>query len=202
MSDLPRIIENAPGPRVRERTPLQKGVISAYLATFLIVVSAWVFPDQIAPDKWQLTRFTWPVMATMGWVQCWTLFCPTPRDINVHANALIQFKDGSTKIYEFPRTQKMDLFTKFQREKTRKLFVDNMCWPSTSMPLLPSISRFIAKANDDKTNPPDTITLMVNNHLTPPPDPAKWVFRDELPEHTYKSLLFTYKVQASDLKRD
>ncbi|MBP6594793.1 MAG: hypothetical protein KA794_10980 [Candidatus Obscuribacter sp.] len=193
-------INNAPGPRVRSTTNLERTVISCYLATFFIVVGTWLIPDKCAPNKWVVTQYTWPIMSSMGWTQCWTLFCPEPRDVNVNADALVHFQDGTVKIYEFPRTQKMDLLTKFRRERTRKLFVDNLCWPNISSQYLPSIARYIARANDDANNPPDMVTLLVNRHMTPLPDPKNWVYRDQLPEHTEKSVLFTYKVQPDDLK--
>lgn len=193
---------SAPGPRVRPATELQRTIISCYLALFFFVVGSWLLPDSVFPNKWIVTQFTWPIMNTMGWVQCWSLFSPEVREVNVHCNAIITFQDGTTKIYEFPRTQKMDLGTKFVHEKLRKLFIDNMGWKNTSKPFLPSISRYIARANYDGNNPPKTITLLVNMVPMPNPDPKNWKYIDQLPEHTNKEILAIYQVKDIDLMPD
>lgn len=198
MSECTDSTKQAPAPRIRKASEFERTIISLYLATFFVVVLAWLLPDKVFPEKWKFTQYTWPIMASTGWVQCWSLFSPDVRDTNVHCNAFITFKDGTSKLYEFPRTQKMDLLTKFKREKMRKLFIDNFAWPS-GRPFYPSIARFIARANYDKNNPPDTVTMFFQYHDTPPPDPKNWVYRDELPEHTKQGMLLTYKVTAQDL---
>ncbi len=192
---------SAPGPKVRSTSEGERTVISLFLATFFVVVGAWLIPDKAAPDKWWVTQYTWPVMCSTGWVQCWSLFSPDVREVNVHCNALIRFQDGTVKIYEFPRAQKMDLLTKFKREKLRKLFIDNMAWPQGEA-FWPSIARYLARANYDPSNPPDTVTLIVNSHAMPPPDPKHWSYRDQLPEHTEKNILITYKVKPQDFLMD
>ncbi len=174
-----------------------KALVSSFLAVFFIVVGAWLLPEW-TPYKNSITTYTWPVMLTTGWVQYWSLFCPEVRDCNYHLTALIEFADGTVKCYEFPRMEKMDLWTKFQREKMRKLFGDNIAWPNFAQ-FRPSVCRYLARANNDTTNPPIKVTMIRNIVNTPPPDPKRWVYRDNLPQHINKEILFSYKVNANDL---
>lgn len=138
-------------------------------------------------------------MTTAGWVQYWSLFCPDVREQNYHLDVLIEYADGTLKCYEFPRMEKLDYYTRFQREKLRKLFYDNIAWSNYAQ-FRPSVSRQLARANSDPTNPPVRITMIKNFVTTPPPVPGKWVYRDELPFHIVKEILFSYKVQPSDVQ--
>lgn len=175
-----------------------KALVSSFLLTFFVVVGSWLLPDW-TPEKYAITAYTGPVMFTTGWTQYWGLFCPEVRSSNYHLNALVEYSDGTIKCYEFPRMEKLDLITKFKREKLRKLFGDNIAWPNHAQ-FRPSISRYLARANDDPNNPPERVTMFWNKIDTPPPDPAHWCYRDELPPHTHKDILFSYKVNPSDLK--
>ncbi|CAN5308939.1 hypothetical protein BH11CYA1_BH11CYA1_46980 [soil metagenome] len=175
-----------------------KALVSTFLLTFFIVVGSWLLPEWI-PVKSMIVPYTGQVMLTTGWTQWWALFCPEVRDLNYHLAALIEYSDGTIKCYEFPRMEKMDLLTKFKREKLRKLFGDNISWPPYAQ-FRPSVSRYLARANNDPANPPERVTMFLNSTNTPPPDPEHWCYRDELPFHTRKQVLFSYEVNPNDLK--
>lgn len=183
---------------VRETSEGARVAISIYLVTFLLVVTIWLLPDW-TPGKWILTPYAWPVMSAMGWVQNWSLFAPDVREVNYHCTAAIDFADGTTRYYEFPRMQKLGLWHKFRSEKMRKLFGDYMPWPGGE-PFLKDIARYLAAANSDPKNPPQMVTIMTNWHGIPKPDAPKWIYRDQLPEHTDKSITFVYPVTPQDLK--
>lgn len=179
-------------------TPAHKALVSTFLLTFFFVVGSWLLPEW-TPSKSSITNYTGPVMFLTGWTQYWSLFCPEVRDINYDLSALVEFSDGTIKYYEFPRMQKLDLLTKFKREKLRKLFGDNISWPNYAQ-FRPSICRYLARANNDPNNPPERVTMLWNSINTPPPDKATFCYRDELPPHTNKAILFSYKVNPDDLK--
>jgi hypothetical protein len=176
----------------------QKTLISIYLLIFFIVVGSWLLPEW-TPNKDKLTKYTWPIMLTTGWTQYWSLFCPDVRDQNYHLDMIIEYSDGTLKCYELPRMEKLDLYTKFQREKMRKLFYDNLAWPNYAQ-FRPSVARHLARANSDPSNQPVRITFIKNMVMTPPPEPKKWVYRDQLPFHVHKEILSSYRVQPSDLQ--
>lgn len=185
-------------PSAGSLTPSHKVLVSSFLLTFFVVVGTWLLPEWI-PAKGTITSYTGPVMFTAGWTQWWTLFCPEVRNVNYHLCALIEFSDGTIKCYEFPRMEKLDLITKFRREKLRKLFGDNISWASFGQ-FRPSVARYLARANSDPGNPVVRVTMLLNSADTPPPDYKHWCYRDELPAHTRKAILFNYKVNPNDLK--
>jgi hypothetical protein len=161
-------------------------------------VGSWLLPEW-TPYKPNITKYTWPILASTGWLQYWSLFCPEVRTIIYHTNALIEFQDGTIKCYEFPRHQKMDLLTRFGREKLRKLFGDNIPWPGYEQ-FRPAIARYLARANNDPTNPPKRISMVFNVVNTPPAAQKTFCYRDQLPEHTNQSIYFVYNVSPQDLK--
>lgn len=130
-----------------------------------------------------------PLRASTGIIALWNLFGPDVRDKNVHYSSVITFADGSTKLYEFPRSQKMGYFERFQKEKQRKLFID--CLPQVfTRPMLPSVARFLFDANADPTNPPRKVVF--TQHWIDTPPPGSGVKRDNLPEHTAFQSFFQY----------
>ena len=179
-------------------TAAHKLLVSSFLLTFFFVVGSWLLPEW-TPEKNSITIYTGPIMNLAGWTQYWSLFCPEVRDLNYHLNALVEFSDGTIKCYEFPRHEKMDLITKFRREKLRKLFGDNISWQNYEQ-FRPSVCRFLARANNDPTNPPERVTMFLNITNTPPPDKESFCYRDELPPHTRKIILSSYKVNPTDLQ--
>jgi len=175
-----------------------KALVSSFLLTFFVVVGSWLLPEW-TPGKDSITAYTGPIMFLTGWTQYWSLFCPEVRNVNYHLSALVEFSDGTIKCYEFPRMEKMDLVTKFRKEKLRKLFGDNVSWPNYAQ-FRPSIARYLARANNDPTNPPVRVTMFLNSADTPPPDQEHFCYRDELPPHTRKAILSSYRVNPDDLK--
>jgi len=179
---------------------MEKVVVSIFLLFFLIVVGAWLLDEEYITFKEPIVNYTKPIMGSLGWVQYWGLFSPQVREMNYHSTAVIEFADGTSKIYEFPNTNinQKDYFSHFGGEKKRKLFGDCMPWPGYSQ-FLPDIARFIARANDDKSNPPRVVTVLWHKANTPTPDPKHWIYRDNLPHHTTQTVTFIYKVTPQDL---
>jgi len=167
-------------------------LICAYFFSVLI----WISPDGRFKDR--MLRFIRPVAVATGICQSWELFCPEPREVNFHETAIINFQDGTAKVYEFPRMQKMDYLERFRREKLRKMFYDCMPWPSFSQ-FLPDFAKFIARANANPNNEPVLITFVHHTRQMPAPDPNYWIKRDDLPEHIFQTPYFIYKVQPEDL---
>jgi hypothetical protein len=177
--------------------------VSCFLLIFFITVGSWLTDDDWMPFKNQITPYTVPILVTSGWMQNWSLFAPTPRDGNYHSTAVIDYADGTSKLYEFPRTKidQRDWLSHFGGEKKRKLFGDCMPWPSYKQ-FLPSIARFIGRANDDPNNPPTMVTILWHLIATPGPDPRHWVYRDQLPYHTGQYVTFIYKTAPEDRVHD
>ncbi|MBS2006646.1 MAG: hypothetical protein JST01_06375 [Cyanobacteria bacterium SZAS TMP-1] len=179
----------------------EKTVISLFLIFFLGVVCVWLLDDDyLAAIKGPITEYSKPAMGSLGWVQYWGVFAPELRNQNYHTTAVIDFEDGTSKLYEFPNTNinQKDYFSHFGGEKKRKLFNDNISWPNYEQ-FRPSVARFLARANDDPANPPQTVTIYWHHAWTPPPDPKHWVYRDQLPQHTEQRINFLYSVDPNSL---
>jgi hypothetical protein len=184
----------------RSLSHIEKIAVTFFLILFLSVVCIWLLDEDYMTFKGTLTPYTSMAMNSFGWVQYWGLFSPGIRNCNYHSTALIEFADGSSKLFEFPRTKidQQDYLSHFGGEKKRKLFGDCMLWAGYEQ-FLPSIARFIARANDDPTNPPRMVTFAWQFANTPVPDPSHWVYRDQLPNHTMHIVKFIYKVDPQDL---
>ena len=181
-------------------TTMEKTAVSGFLLFFLVVVGAWLLDEDWLPQKYLITQYThWP-MVSFGWTQHWSLFSPQIRQCNYHTTVEIQFADGTSKLYELPRTNVdyNDLASHFGGEKKRKLFGDNIPWPGYEQ-FRPDVCRFIARANDDPLNPPRIVTMAWHFANTPPPDPKHWYHQDQLPYHTQQYFKFKYLVTPEDL---
>lgn len=141
-------------------------------------------------------------MVAFGWLQYWGVFAPNPRNLLYHTTAMITFEDGTTKLYEFPRTQMMSQWEKFCREKQRKLFSDNIPWRDGEQ-FRPAVARYLALSNANPSNQPVQVTMEMHQSWVTDPDPKNWTYRDRLPEHTETvSPFFVYKVAKRDLVTD
>lgn len=184
--------------QVKEPLPgYWRGILSAFICAYLFVVIVWFMGN--SKFKLMLVNFTWKPMAAFGWYQNWSLFSPGVRHISFHETAVITFKDGSTKIYEYPRMEKMSVVERFRREKLRKMFVDNMPWPGYEQ-FLPVFARHLVRANYTQANPPVLVTFVFNVKEKPDPTKHGVIPRSEPPFHTDKTITFVYRVRAGDFE--
>lgn len=186
-------------PRRPELDPTWKKVLSAFAVFFVFIVVSWLQDD--GPLKQKMAEYTWPPMVFFEWVQHWSLFSPDVRNTIYHENAIITFDDGTAQLYEFPRTQKMDQWEKFQREKLRKMFLDNIIWTEMGYAWTqPPVCRYLAKSTANAKNQPVQVIMFKNENYNPPPDPKKWNYLNKLPEHLHKKVTRVYPVSPEDLK--
>ena len=173
-----------------------KALITAFISIYFGSVIVWLFAE--IPFQRNLAPYAHWINIADGGVQHWSLFSPDVRHIIYHETAVITFKDGSLKMYEFPRMEKLSHWEKFKHEKLRKLFGDCIPWPDYKV-FLPSVSQFLAFCNTNKDNQPAIISMIFNSSENPHPDPNNWEYRDKLPVHSEKSISFVYTVRESDL---
>jgi hypothetical protein len=183
----------------KERPPVVgfwKVLITSFIAIYFSSVIVWLFAE--LPFQTNLAPYAHWINIADGGVQHWSLFSPNVRHIIYHETAVVTFTDGSLKLYEFPRVEKMNQWDKFRHEKLRKLFGDCIPWPDYRV-FLPSVSQFLAFCNTNKDNQPAIITMIFNSSENPQPDPNNWEYRDKLPFHTEKAISFVYNVRECDL---
>lgn len=184
-------------PETRPYTPGQRCAANLLIASFLLLATALGIAETefvSLQDKgaWR----AWG--APLGMVQYWRIFAPDLRPINWHSTALIEFSDGSLKFYEFPWPDKMSLWEAFVRAPDRVFFFEHLAnLPDRKM--LPSVARFLARANYDPTNQPKTVSFLIYSAKIAVPGKDAWVYRDSPPLHTWRQTYFTYQVLPADL---
>lgn len=173
-----------------------KLVVSAFMFTYVAAVVIWCF-DEI-PFKNELAPISRWINIADGGVQHWSLFSPDVRSVIYHETAIVSYKDGTMKLYEFPRMEKLSQWEKFKHEKLRKLFSDNIPWAGFEN-FLPSTAQYLAASNQNQANQPAMVTMIFNSTHNPKPDPDNWNYRDKLPFHNEKFVTFLYSVRENDL---
>ncbi len=169
--------------------------LSAVLCFYYSIIAICISPDGYF--KTAIYPYMKPIADCFSLRQAWNLFSPEVRTTNGHQTAIITFADGSLKFYEFPRMEKLDFFGKLKREKLRKMFIDNL--PTQGFEQFrPSVARALARANNDRQNPPVLVTLQYHWVNTPPPE--NWLYRDKFPEHVNHGVELIYKVRPEDLR--
>lgn len=140
-----------------------------------------------------------PVAALTGLGQNWTMFSPAPRKMNFHTNALIQYQDGSLRLVELPRFEKMTPVEKFKHYKLRKLFNDVVV-NEIGEKYRPSIARYLVYSHYSKENPVKKVSLDFNFDALKPPDQVLRK-RAEKSLHLNKSTIFVYSVGSRELSK-
>ena len=173
-----------------------KVLTSVWITVYLASVIIWCIAE--LPFQKEMAPYCHWINIADGGVQHWSLFSPDVRHIIYHESAIVSFKDGTMKLYEFPRMEKMSQWEKFKHEKLRKLFSDCIPWPGYES-FLPSVTQYLASSNQNSKNEPAMVTMVFNSVENPAPDPDKWNYRNRLPFHTNKYVTFMYTVRESDL---
>lgn len=185
------------GEKRREHTPLQRALVNSWIVSFLLIALLLSLSESELVSREAGRRFR-GYFAPLGMKEYWRLYGPDLREYNFHTTAVIQFVDGTCKLYEFPRMDRLSVGEKFVREKERSLFAQ-MLPNGQNKKFYPAVCRYLARANADPQNPPVKVTVIFMYIETPPPDPKHWIYRDQMPFHSKRILHFVYNVVPSDL---
>jgi hypothetical protein len=92
-----------------------------------------------------------------GFWQYWDMFSPNPAQEDIWVDAEVIYKDGTSKIYQYPRMFLLSIPEKFLKERYRK-FYERV--NSDTTPYLRSVfAQRIAHLSDNPSNPPVTVKL-------------------------------------------
>jgi hypothetical protein len=83
----------------------------------------------------------------------------------------ITYRDGSQKVWEFPRMEKMGIIEKMFKEGYRRWGNDCVCDKDQSY-LWPDAARYIARANAHPGNPPVSVSIIRHWSWIDPPNVA------------------------------
>jgi hypothetical protein len=166
--------------------------ISAFLIFHILAIVCWCLPVNIPLIRAgrELVR---PYFVWSGLFQSWDMFAPNPKAVNAYLEATIIYKDGTTGFWAFPRMELLSFTERYYRERYRKF--EETLLDSKYSGLWPDAARHIARLNNNRSDPPQTITLLVRwSNIVQRSDGTF----DNLPWDAY--VFFTYAVKPEDLQ--
>lgn len=174
---------------------LRKPIITAFIIFHLVCNFSYLFNNH--PFFSSIVTTVWPYYAYLGLDQNWGVFAPKPREDNPHMVAMVSYRDGSTRMWLYPRVERYNLFERMFKERYRKFGDDNTVWPKFRL-LWADLAIYIARRNYfDRDNPPETVTLIrMSRHIDPPEIGLHKVLNGP---HNEVDPFLTYNVRAGDL---
>lgn len=178
------------GGRLAEKA--KRTAISLFIAFHLLATACWSIPID-SPLIPLLRNLIAPYFLWAGLFQSWDMFAPIPKAANTYMEATLTYRDGSRKVWTFPRVEQMSLTEKIPKERYRK-FAENLQRDELDN-LLPDVARSIARRNSSPTNPVTTVILTQQlSFIVPRPHGAY------VPEPWQAHILLAYGVQPEDLR--
>jgi hypothetical protein len=147
---------------------VRKPVLSAFIAVHLCLAVCWLLPywpvQQALAEAWK------GYVLFVGLDQDFAMFAPDVRVFNLHIEAVVTYKDGSNRLYVYPRMERLSILNRMIKERYRKFGYDNIVRPIFS-PLWPDFARFIARQSNvaPGENPPTRVTVLWYQSTIPPP---------------------------------
>jgi hypothetical protein len=170
-----------------------KGIaISAFLLFHIAAITCWCIPLN-SPLIAVCRNVIRPYMLWSGLFQSWDMFAPQPKASNSYIESIVIYKDGRTQTWKFPRMEHLGLWERFQKERYRK-FVENL-QDDANRAFWPDTARYIARLNNDPSDPPQIVMLIRHWSDIAPRDEAAYH-----PESWHARIFYEYNVQAKDLK--
>jgi hypothetical protein len=153
--------------RFRKRAPPKRQVfwlrkakriaINLFLSFHILAITCWCMPLDI--PLFQLCRhLVRPYFLWAGLFQSWDTFAPTPWSANSYVEATIIYRDGSRKIWSFPRMEQLSLTERYFKERYRK-FSEGLQHDGNDALWL-DVARRIARLNSTPSKPAKTIILV------------------------------------------
>lgn len=179
-------------PQVSYAQKVKRWAINLFIGFHLVAISCWCLPIEtpLLPLCRSLVR---PYFLWTGLFQSWDAFAPVPKGANTYIEAELRFRDGSRKIWTYPRMEQMSLKDKLFKERYRK-FADNLQGGEVD-DLLPDAARYIARLNSSPQNPVKTVILIERLSFIVPRSDGAYV-----PEPYQSHILFGYGIRPEDLK--
>src|SRR5688572_25624170 len=176
----------------------KRRLISAFILFHLYIMAIWGLPG--STFRYIFTQPIADYVIESGLWHSWDMFSPDPLSLNFNVEALIDYQNGETRIWTFPRMERLGYWDRFQKERYRKwrerdrLDAFANVWDDTS--------RYIARLNDTPTNHPVRVPLV--RHWVPIPAPVmrsgKSSFRNYQPMIGEPNFLFNYRFKYYDVK--
>jgi hypothetical protein len=182
-----------PAARSPEFTP-RRAIISGFIMFNLVAILCTSIPpiSQLVTNTKNAVE---PYMLLTGLHQVWAMFSPDPPTISNYLEAEVTYHDGRTTIWKFPIPADYGYYRRYFLERYRKWGNDYVRMDALSA-LWPDACRYIARVNNTRSVPPDTIRLFRRWSQIPPVDSAV----PTTPPHWERYKFYTCAVQPEDLR--
>lgn len=169
-------------------------VISVYIIFHFSLILDWLFaPRDYKVYAEQFAQYIF----FLGLDQNFAMFAPNPPQHNVFLAALITYEDGATKLWFYPRMERLGIIERIGKERYRKFFNDNFAFNNVPEQQR-DLARFIARQNDTyPDNKPVMVTLMRYHGDIPAPSQG---IGKPLPRASNSHPIMTYPVAPEDLQ--
>ena len=97
-------------------------------------------------------NFIRPYMLWSGLFQAWDMFAPNPMKLNSYVEAEVSFRDGSRRIWSFPRMNEIGYVDRYFKERYRK-FANEYLRMDVHSALWPDAARYIAPRQSQPVEP-------------------------------------------------
>lgn len=186
------------GPCKKPFSDSRKYLLSIFVVVYILLANLIATANL---DRYKTSRFkpiVHSVAVLFGIDQIWAVFGDF-RPMSYHSSAMITFGDGTQRLYEFPRFDKMSESEKFRHSKLRMIFYDFMA-NQKGEPFRPAIARYIAQCNANPLNQPTLMTFYFNYCDIPAPTQSMLLERSKVAHqmHVNKQPYFVYTVSQSD----
>jgi hypothetical protein len=150
---------------------------------------------ELNPPAWDVQAVCDPVqlyLFTTGAWQYWDMFSPNPADTDWYGDAVVHYKDGTHRVYQYPRMALLPIPEKYLKERYRKFY--ERAHDDNYQYLFPLFGLRVALLNySNPSNPPVQVDL--RRHWLTIAAPGKPQDKN-YSQYTY----FTYEVDQKLLK--
>jgi hypothetical protein len=166
--------------------------INTFLMFHILAITCWCMPLS-SPFIAVCRDALRPYFVWSGLFQSWDMFSPQPKATNSYMEALVLYKDGSTKIWSFPRMEQLTLTEKYSKERYRK-FVETIL-DNKNAALWPDVARYVAQLPEIRAGQPQKVMLV-----------AKWSDIVRQDDGTFtrapwdEHVFYSYDVKPEDLQ--
>jgi hypothetical protein len=171
---------------------LKRAAITVFLVFHMFAAAVWAVPID-SPLTQAFRNLIGPYVLWVGFFQKWDMFSPDPSRLNNFVSATIVFRNGSRRLWVFPRMEMLGYADRYAKERYRKYANDNLRLDSNAG-LWPDAARYAARVNNDPSNPPVSVVLTRYWSEVPGPGGAPV---EEAPWQQFP--FFRYQVSPKDL---
>jgi hypothetical protein len=128
-----------------------------FLIVHLLGIIVWSLP-LANPLSMAARNFIRPYFLWAGLFQSWDTFAPSPKTVNGYVAAIVLYRDGTTRNWQFPRMEQLSLTQRYYKERYRK-YAENL-EDDRYAAFWPDAGRFIARLNNDRPSPVSQVFLI------------------------------------------